>query len=201
LGEAVVVGGQFTPPTIGLTDVPIRIVGPGRLELLGPDVLHVHGLKEKPLVLLTAALYLLVVLAFFGTIVGLVCMRRGANENVLRADHEERTRDSNGDYTYVVFFVVSGVGLGGSAFVRKKKRETSLRAGEEVDLDIPLSSVTALTWEGDVAVFRIKRSKPSGGLYFVPNHRQELEPIVAALQARGVKVASVPSVRQQLLGR
>ena len=200
MSEPVVVEGQFAPPTMGRSDAPIRIVGPGSVALDG-EVLRVHGLKEKRLVLLTAALYLLVVVAFFGTIAGFVCMKEGDNDNVLRADYEQRHRDSNRDVGYVVLFVAAAVGVGGSALLRKKKRAASLKAGEAIDLAVPLSSVKALTWEGDVAVFRIKKFKPSGGLYFVPNDRAQLEPLVAALQSRGIKIASVPSLSQQFLGR
>lgn len=199
MSDSVVVEGQFAPPTMARSDAPIRIVGPGSVALDG-DVLRVRGLKEKPMVLLTAALYLTVLLAAFGAIAGFVCMRDGEQDNVLRADYETTHRAGNRAVGYVVFAVAAAVGVGGSTLLRKAKRKASLKAAQTVELAIPLPSVKALTWEGDVAVFRIKKFKPSGGLYFVPNDRAHIEPLVAALQARGVKVASVPSLGQQFLG-
>ncbi|ACY13936.1 hypothetical protein [Haliangium ochraceum] len=146
---------EFRPPAIGTLHVPIRITGPGTLELR-EDGLHVVGAavagRGRGLMIVLA------VLAFA------VCVA------LLQRVFDFSSGVSSG--------IAAGVGV---AFLLPALRKPA-RTGEPVEYVFPWSSVRGVTYDRSVEclVVKIDKHKPKGGLFIVQPQNSPLQQQIEA---------------------
>ena len=143
---------EFRPPAIGSTQVPIRITGPGTIELRD-DGLHVGGarvaLRGRSAALLVAILLFTGAVVWFG-------------------------KQLDTDLT--IFAAVSG-GLLLLALLRMPAK-----AGKPIEQVFPWANIKRVSYDGatQCVVVMIKGMKPKGGLFIVQPPHSELERSIAA---------------------
>jgi len=141
---------EFRPPAIGSTQVPIKITGPGTLELRA-EGLHVVGAKVatrgRSLVVLLALVLFGTAMVLLQRFLGLGSVSSGALAGVL------------------------GVGV-----LLPLLRQPA-KAGERVEHLFPWANVKKVTYDGaaQCVVVVIKGMKPRGGLFIVQPVHSELQ--------------------------
>lgn len=146
---------EFRPPAIGSTQVPIKITGPGTIELR-EDGLHAVGAEVAER---GRALAVLVGLGVF--CVGMVLLK------------SQLGLGSGAS---------AGISAAAGAIILLPSLRKPAKAGEPMELSFPWSNVKKVMYDGaaQCLVVVIKGMKPKGGLFIVQPANSDLERAIAA---------------------
>jgi len=161
--------GEFLPPTMARTTVPIAIVGAGSVELADQG-LKARGLKRQNLTGLYALLVLAVVATFVGGLILLSTLGLGSK--------------TSGYLVVAACFLVGGAG---AQLLRAKQKAASTAAGQTLELAFDWAQVKKAAPDVEdpsVVVIHVKRSLlNTESLHFSPAGGRQAD-LVSAVQQR-----------------